>query len=48
MSQVLRSVKNVTKGYSQVQVKVRNGRSPLLSPSLHAVMYESTCMEQEI
>ena len=25
MSQVLRSVKNVTKGYSSVQVKVRNG-----------------------
>jgi hypothetical protein len=29
MSQVLRSVKNVTKGYSSVQVKVRNG---MLSP----------------
>jgi hypothetical protein len=25
MSGVLRSVKNVTKGYSSVQVKVRNG-----------------------
>lgn len=31
MSQVLRSVKNVTKGYSSVQVKVRNG---MLSPNL--------------
>jgi hypothetical protein len=28
MSQVLRSVKNVTKGYSSVQVKVRNGEMP--------------------
>jgi hypothetical protein len=27
MSKVVRSVKNVTKGYSSVQVKVRNGRS---------------------
>lgn len=26
MSKVVRSVKNVTKGYSSVQVKVRNGR----------------------
>jgi hypothetical protein len=26
MSKVVRSVKNVTKGYSQVEVKVRNGR----------------------
>lgn len=25
MSKVVRSVKNVTKGYSSVQVKVRNG-----------------------
>lgn len=25
MSKVMRSVKNVTKGYSSVQVKVRNG-----------------------
>lgn len=25
MSSVIRSVKNVTKGYSSVQVKVRNG-----------------------
>lgn len=25
MSKVVRSVKNVTKGYSQVEVKVRNG-----------------------
>jgi hypothetical protein len=29
MSKVVRSVKNVTKGYSSVQVKVRNGRSQL-------------------
>jgi hypothetical protein len=30
MSKVVRSVKNVTKGYSSVQVKVRNGmRDPL-------------------
>jgi hypothetical protein len=28
MSKVVRSVKNVTKGYSAVQVKVRNGISP--------------------
>ena len=27
MSKVMRSVKNVTKGYSSVQVKVRNGES---------------------
>lgn len=27
MSKVVRSVKNVTKGYSSVQVKVRNGKS---------------------
>lgn len=27
MSKVVRSVKNVTKGYSSVQVKVRNGMS---------------------
>lgn len=27
MSKVVRSVKNVTKGYSSVQVKVRNGTS---------------------
>lgn len=27
MSKVVRSVKNVTKGYSSVQVKVRNGAS---------------------
>ena len=27
MSKVIRSVKNVTKGYSSVQVKVRNGKS---------------------
>ena len=27
MSKVVRSVKNVTKGYSSVQVKVRNGLS---------------------
>ena len=26
MSKVVRSVKNVTKGYSKVQVKVRNGK----------------------
>ena len=33
MSKVIRSVKNVTKGYSSVQVKVREGESatdPLL------------------
>jgi hypothetical protein len=34
MSQVLRSVKNVTKGYSSVQVKVRNGTLCPLQPSL--------------
>jgi hypothetical protein len=34
MSQVLRSVKNVTKGYSSVQVKVRNGMLCSLQPSL--------------
>ena len=28
MSKVVRSVKNVTKGYSAVEVKVRNGRRP--------------------
>lgn len=28
MSKVVRSVKNVTKGYSSVQVKVRNGKLP--------------------
>ncbi len=28
MSKVVRSVKNVTKGYSHVQVKVRNGSTP--------------------
>lgn len=27
MSKVVRSVKNVTKGYSSVQVKVRNGKN---------------------
>lgn len=27
MAKVIRGVKNVTKGYSSVQVKVRNGRS---------------------
>jgi hypothetical protein len=27
MSKVVRSVKNVTKGYTQAQVKVRNGKS---------------------
>lgn len=27
MSKVVRSVKNVTKGYSHVQVKVRNGKN---------------------
>jgi hypothetical protein len=31
MSGVLRSVKNVTKGYSSVQVKVRNGMPAQLS-----------------
>lgn len=31
MSKVVRSVKNVTKGYSSVQVKVRNGKSALSS-----------------
>jgi hypothetical protein len=30
MSKVVRSVKNVTKGYSSVQVKVRNGTSGLI------------------
>ena len=30
MSKVVRSVKNVTKGYSTVQVKVRNGRSSIM------------------
>lgn len=34
MSQVLRSVKNVTKGYSSVQVKVRNGMLCPLQPKL--------------
>ena len=29
MSKVVRTVKNVTKGYSAVQVKVRNGRDGL-------------------
>lgn len=29
MSKVMRSVKNVTKGYSTVQVKVREGASEL-------------------
>lgn len=29
MSKVVRSVKNVTKGYSSVQVKVRNGKQGL-------------------
>jgi len=33
MSQVLRSVKNVTKGYSSVQVKVRNGMLSQPQPS---------------
>ena len=33
MSKVVRSVKNVTKGYSSVQVKVRNGRK-IFSPYL--------------
>ena len=28
MASVIRSVKNVTKGYSSVQVKVRNGMVP--------------------
>lgn len=31
MSKVVRSVKNVTKGYSSVQVKVRNGTCDLCS-----------------
>jgi hypothetical protein len=33
MSKIARSVKNVTKGYSQVEVKVRNG---MVSPVDHA------------
>lgn len=31
MSKVVRSVKNVTKGYSSVQVKVRNGTLSLFT-----------------
>ncbi|RAH74760.1 uncharacterized protein BO66DRAFT_387587 [Aspergillus aculeatinus CBS 121060] len=38
MSKVVRSVKNVTKGYSSVQVKVRNGTldccCPLILPPI--------------
>lgn len=34
-SKVVRSVKNVTKGYTHVQVKVRNGTSRL-HPDMHA------------
>lgn len=34
MSKVVRSVKNVTKGYSSVQVKVRNGTFPTLPSSV--------------
>jgi hypothetical protein len=32
MSKVVRSVKNVTKGYTQSQVKVRNGKSARTRP----------------
>lgn len=38
MSKVMRSVKNVTKGYSSVQVKVRNGEiypSRAVKPASH-------------
>ena len=35
MSGMIRSVKNVTKGYSSVQVKVRNGMHWPQSPTLH-------------
>ncbi len=43
MSKVIRSVKNVTKGYSNVQIKVREGGSPASAypgapPSMRCVM----------
>ena len=38
MSGMIRSVKNVTKGYSSVQVKVRNGMHWPQSPTLHTSM----------
>jgi len=39
MSGVLRSVKNVTKGYSSVQVKVRNG---MLAAGENSVAWNSS------
>jgi len=41
MSKVVRSVKNVTKGYSSVQVKVRNGTPSLLSGTVHMLTKDS-------
>lgn len=42
MSKVVRSVKNVTKGYSSVQVKVRNGmRDPFPLPRPPQLLYLS-------
>ena len=41
MSKVMRSVKNVTKGYSSVQIKVREGMSAGLTPLLSGQAPES-------
>jgi hypothetical protein len=44
MSKVVRSVKNVTKGYSSVQVKVRNGKSNLTSAAISAWIIKIVCL----
>ena len=38
MSKVMRGVKNVTKGYSAVQVKVRNGRQRAMAGAAQLVL----------
>lgn len=44
---MVRSVKNVTKGYSSVQVKVRNGQCPLLRRNApRKVAYKSRSNQQ--
>jgi hypothetical protein len=40
MSKVVRNVKNITKGYSSVQVKVRNGRWSFGFNSVRRLMQE--------
>jgi len=45
---IVRGVKNMTKGYSSVQVKVRNGKQSLTSKTRNRVLIGSTSHQQRL